>query len=182
MPLGTFIAGPYAGTYNAGALGLTQDGFEVRLRAEHELIADSDVYGQSVIDMVYRGGNCLVSMLGIEFGKMGNKSAIWPYGAINNTTLGSVPAFGFMGTVGRLAVGSSMIKAFVLTAISGTTAAASPATMTANQAIQADGAEAQYMMTSRNRVVPLTLRLLPYTTTDPAGMPTGTYEVWFLNA
>lgn len=179
MPLGTFIAGPYTSTYASTSLGLTQDGFMVRLRPEKELVNQSDIYGDTILDAVYRGGNCTVSLIGIEFSAMNAKGGVWPFGEANNS---SVAAMGFLGTVGFMDVASSMFKALVLTAVAGTTAASTPATMTASQAIMAEQSETEYQMTSRLRTVPLTMRLYPYTTTNPSGMPSGTYEIWFLNA
>lgn len=179
MALGTFIAGPYTSAYASSSLGMAQDGFQIRLRNEKELVNQSDIYGDTILDSVYRGGNCTVSLVGIEFGKMGQKSAIWPFGELNNSSL---PAMGFLGTVGYMDVGSSLYAALVLTAVAGTTAAATPATMTANQAVMAEQTEIEYAMTSRLRTVPLTMRLYPYTVTNPSGMPSGTYEVWFINA
>lgn len=185
MPLGTFIAGPYNGTYNAEALGLTEDGFEIRLRAEKELINQTHLYGDSVIDAVYRGGNCLIAFVVSEFAKVQTLGALWPYGPANSSTTSAVtPAvgYGFLGTIGRCDVGSSIYKAMVLTAVAGTTAAASPATMTASQVIKAEAQDTQYMLAPRHRKTPLVLRAYPYTVTNPAGYATGTYEVWFTQA
>lgn len=179
MSLGSFIAGPYSSTYDSTDLGIMQDGYEVRLRPSIDLVDQSDIYGDSVIDGVYRGGNCLISMVGLEFTQLLAKSALWPYGALNTSSL---PALGFMGSIGTMLVGSNKSKSTVLTALTGRTASAAPATMTATQAVMADGSETAYLMTSRNRTSPLVLRCLPYDVTNPSGMPSGTYEVWFTNA
>lgn len=178
MALGTFIAGPYTSTYASSTLGMMQDGFMIRLRPEKDVVNQSDIYGDTILDAVYRGGNCMVQCLGIEFAKAAQKSAIWPYGEQNNSSL---PAFAFLGTVGFMDVGSSLYAALLLTAVAGTTAASTPATMSAAQAIMAEQAETEYQKTSRLRTVPLTLRLYPYNATNPSGMPSGTYEVWFIN-
>ena len=185
MPLGTFISGPYNGTYNAESIGLTEDGFEVRLRAEKDLINMTHLYGDSVIDAVYRGGNCLLAFVVSEWAKATALGMMWPYGPANSGTTSSVaPAvgYGFIGTVGRCDVGSSLYKAVVLTAVSGTTAASSPATFTASQAIKAEAHDTQYMLAPRHRKTPIVLRLYPYTVTNPSNYASGTYEVWFTQA
>ena len=183
MSLGSFIAGPYTSAFNSSSLGLMQDGFEVSIRPEEELVNQSDIYGDSVIDSVYRGGNCMLSMIGLEFSTLFTKSAPWPFGDLNTSSL---PAFGFMGIVGRMAMGSSLTAALVLTSVNtttlGTTPLASPATMTASAAKVAEGTDLRYLMTSRLRTLPLTMRLFPYEATNPTGMAAGTYDIWFLNA
>lgn len=180
MALGTFIAGPYTSVFDSSTLGMMQDGYEIRLRSEEELVNQSDIYGDSVIESIYRGGNCFLSMIGIEFGKLFNKSAPWIFGDENNSSL---PALGFMGVVGRSAVGSGLVATTVLTAVqSGGSALASPASTTAGQAKLAEASDIQYQMTSKLRTLPLTFRLFPYTVTNPSGMPSGSYNLWFLNA
>lgn len=178
MPIADGIAGPYNATYDSSTVGQTDRGFEIRLRAEKQLYNQTHLYGDTIIDAVYRGGNCLISFVCNEWNKMNAKGLIWPYGPNGATTV--APRFGFLGTIGRMDSGSSLAKALVLTAVAGTTAAASPATLTSNQTILAEGADVAFMMAPMVRTVPLVLRAYPYTVTGPAGMATGTYEVFFI--
>lgn len=111
-----------------------------------------DAYADSAIDGIYRGGNVFLTFVGMEYA-----SAIAVF-----TIYGAV---GILGQVGRLDVGSTIAAATVLTAVSGTTAAAAPATLTASQSIIAEDLNMELVYASKERYVPLTLRLYPYSST-----------------
>lgn len=181
MPLGTFIAGPYNATWNSIAQGLVERGFDIRLRAEKEVIADTHLYGDTILDAVYRGGNCMIAFTGMEDFKQGDSRVSWPYGPV---ATGSPinPGFGFLGGIGRMDHASSLALALVLTAVAGTTAAASPATLTATNTIRAEGSESQRMFGPTLRKHPVVLRCYPYQVTNPTGYAAGTYEIWFAQA
>lgn len=155
MALASLISGPYSGTWNSTDVGQQEDGFRLRQQVNKQTVR-SNSYGDSAIDAVYRGGDCFLIFTGIEFLVM--KAVMWPYGA-----------FGVMGQVGRLDVGSSIAQAAVLTAVSGTTAYAASgavATLTATQSIVDENLNAEMAFASRLRVVPVTMRLYPYTSSS----------------
>lgn len=151
MALASLIAGPYSGTWNSTDVGQQEDGFRLRQQVNKSLVR-SNSYGDSAIDAVYRGGDCFLIFTGIEFLAM--KAVMWPFGS-----------FGVMGQVGRLDVGSTIAKAAVLTAVSGTTAyseSGAVATLTASQTIVDENLNAEMAFASRLRVVPVTMRCYPY--------------------
>jgi hypothetical protein len=172
------IAGPYNGAYNSQPIGLTETGFQLRFAAEKQIINQSHLYGDTILDAVYRGGNCILSFVCIEFNKANVRSMLWPYGPPASVTT-EPNGYGFLGTIGRMDVGSSIAKSMILTAVTGTTAVASPATMTFGAAVRAEGSENDYMLGPVQRTVPVNLRLYPYSVTDPSGFAAGSYEVWF---
>ena len=151
MAIETVVAGRYAGTYNAIDVGFTEDGYELEQRSSAENVDKSDIYGDSLLDFVYRGGevrmrfNCKVY-------KAGSKTPFWPWGA-----------FGVMATtlapISRLA--SAVASAMVLTATSATPAATMPATLTGSKAILPPGSNLRLLYSSRVRNVPNELVLLP---------------------
>ena len=190
MATNTFIAGPYTNIYNSISAGLTENGFEIRFRPELQLVNQSDIYGDTILDSIYRGGNCLMSFTCIEWGKTLANALIWPYAAAKAASP-YLATQGFMGTVGKMTIGSTLHKTTLLTAVGAagqptgqmagtTTATATPATFEALNSALAEGSDVAYMMTSRLRTVPVVLRLYPYTKTDPTGFAVGAYEVWFL--
>lgn len=175
MALDTFVAGRYSGTHlmpgpSATALdvGITEQGYELSLTPEFEDIGETDAYGQSVIDGVWRGGNCTLSFVSKAF-KNGSVFAFWPFGGNTDT-----PVLGRMfdtgaGTyvpIGTLA--SDIAGTFLLTATAGTTAAngyvGAPAiaTLTASKALLARNTNGRLLFNSKNRDVPITLRLYPF--------------------
>jgi hypothetical protein len=169
VALDTFIAGRYSGTYAAVDVGITREGYEITLDTEIEEIGETDAWGQSVIDGIWRGGNCFLQFVSTAY-KAGSLAAFWPYG-------GSIAAAGVLGIlvddsiaapnklpIGQLA--SNIAKAFVLTAAAGTPAATTPATLTANLALLARNFSGRLLYNSKLRDVPIRLRLFPYTVTN----------------
>lgn len=148
MALETIIAGRYAGTYNSVDVGITENGYELQQDSDAQPVSPTDAYGDSVIDLVYRGGNVFLQFESKAY-KAGSITPFWPWGAL-----------GAMGVIGRLA--SAVAAAMVLTATTGTPAVASPATLTGTLSILAENSPARLLYSSAVRLVPVRLRLLPY--------------------
>lgn len=148
MALDTFIAGRYSSTYNAVDCGITENGYELQQESNNQEIAPSDAYGDSVLDLVYRGGQVFCQFEGKAY-KAGIVTPFWPWSSI-----------GAMGLIGRL--GSDVASAFVLTATASTPAAAAPATLTGTKSILASNFPARLLFSSVLRTVPVRLRMLPY--------------------
>lgn len=151
MALGTFIAGRYSATKNSVDQGISRNGYTVSWNAGPELVDESDAYGMSVIDMVYRGGNMFVDYMAKEY-KAGPIAACWPWAARGVLSDTATP-------VGRLA--SALADAFVLTAVANTPAAATPATHTATLSILAPNFDVKTLFDSKLRELPLRLQYLP---------------------
>lgn len=153
MPIGgeTLVCGQYTVTWNSVALGimLGDSGLPVIEGSNTgEPVGNTDTYGKSMIDAIYQGGNFFASMTCAEY-KTGSIAAWWPF-----STLGQ------MGVIGRLYYGLS--QALVLTAVSGTPAASSPASITASKAILAPGFSSRLIFGPTLRNVPLRFQLFPY--------------------
>lgn len=118
-----------------------------------EEIGNTSVYGRSVIDGVHLGNNWFATMTCLEY-KAGPKGAFWPY----NATLGTT------GVVGVLLY--SLSQALIYTAVSGTSASAAPASVTASKTILAPGFTTRLFYGPTLRKVPLRFRLYPYTDTN----------------
>lgn len=154
MALATVVAGNYTNTYNSTSLGQVEDGFRLRWQLAKQNVM-SDSYGDTVIDSVLRGANVFLLFTGIEY--TAASAAMWPIGAL-----------GLIGQVGRMVEGSSLSKATVLTAVSGTTAASAPASLTASKTFLSENAQTEILMANRARTVPIELRLYPYDTASSA--------------
>ena len=150
MPLFSIITGAYVGTWNSNAIGCSEDGFMLRIAVEKDPII-GDCYGATVVDMIYRGLNCFLSVRSIAAATA--QLMVNPYG----TDIGA------LGTIGRL--DSAEGEALALTAVANTPAAAAAdlGTLTAAVAALAEGFESQINFNTRARYVPLTFRLLPST-------------------
>ena len=148
MPLGTFVAGAYTGTYNAVAMGLTKEGFRLRFQFLKRLIDRSDQYGDTILDAVWRGVNVNLTLQAIEY-KSGSYTPAFPYAAL-----------GVLGVIGRL--DSNLAQAVVLTATTGTPAAAAPATWTGSKCIIGENNNVEWVYDSSNREIPIGFRVYPY--------------------
>lgn len=178
-PLDSWVAGTYysfytapfvdtqnATVYNAAGLspanamgipmwtGATQSGYTLHstMEAEHVI---GDIWGNSIADVVYRGGNMILEYTAVAF-KAATVCQFWPWGIL-----------GSMGTIGRL--GSVVGGSMVLVAAPNTPAAGTPAigqivinALTAPNAILHEQYNAQMGFDSRLRKLPIRLRLLPY--------------------
>jgi hypothetical protein len=116
---------------------------------------EGDIWGGSVVDLIYRGGNMFMSWESIAF-KPGVLLPYWPWNIL-----------GSMGTIGRL--GSVVGGQLVMQAAPLTPAAGTPQigqvvinSLTAPNAILAENFGAELSFDSRLRRTPIRLRLLPY--------------------
>jgi hypothetical protein len=147
----TPIAGHYSATYNAVADGYTESGFELEQTVKQELSNESDAYGESTIDWVYRGGDAFLTWDSKVY-KIGSTAPFWPWGALGVMATTLAP-------IGRLA--SAVAQAMVLTATANTPAAATPATLTASKSLLAPNFSGKLLFNSKLRRVPVRLQLLP---------------------
>lgn len=151
MALDTFISGAYTSTYNAVDTGISEAGYEFDTGAAAEVIDESDVYGGSVIDFIYRGGATYVDFRALAY-KAGSITPFWPWGAQGVLATAAAP-------IGRLA--SDVAMSHVLTSTANTPAAAVPATRTATKAILAPNISGKLLFNSKLRSVPIRLIYLP---------------------
>lgn len=162
MALETIVAGRYSNTYNSVDTGITRDGYTLDQGVSAEVIDETDAFGGSAIDYIYRGGNVFLNFLSKAY-KAGSIAAFWPWGSLGVMLTAAAP-------LGRLA--SAVAGVDVMTAVAATPAANAPASLTANLAILAPNNNASLLFNSKVRDVPVRLMILPY---DATG---GTFK-WF---
>jgi hypothetical protein len=161
MAIESPVAGHYTGTYNAVGVGYTTNGFELEQTVKQEVINDTDAYGESTIDWIYRGGDCYL-MWASKVYKAGSIAPFWPWGALGVMLTSAAP-------MGRLA--SAVATAMVLSAVANTPAASTPASLTASKSLLAPNQSGKLLYTSKLREVPVRLQILP---TEASGTVT-----WF---
>lgn len=158
MSLGTFIAGRYSCTYNAVDFGIAEKGYTLSWTFFKDKINNTDQYGDSDIDAVYRGANVFLETTAKEY-KAGSVTPASPYNTFAPT---GATEFG-SGLVGRL--DSNLAQALVLTSTALTPAAAAPATLTATLAIIDAGFNVSMMFGPEHRKIPVKWQLYPYLST-----------------
>jgi len=148
--MATFIAGRYTATWNSLALGQTADGF----RSSHSIfkrLITGDAFAQAPQDAIYQGAEVFMAGRLIQYDAAAMPTIMWPYAS----------TFLDMGIIGRADVGTSLAKSLILTAISGTPAAAAPATLTLPNSILAEGFPIELLFAPDLREVPLRMRVYP---------------------
>lgn len=145
-----FAPGYYEATYNGNSLGLVEGPRRFRRRAAGEPIR-ADKYGDSVIDMIYRGGDQFLMMTFKEWTAT-VLSALWPWGA----------DYGAMGDCGRAAVMQSLAKEILLQAVSTTPAySVGPAVQRYYACILAEENDTEILFGNTQRDVPILFRCFP---------------------
>ena len=161
MPAGLVvpIAGPYLGTWAGSAFGtLSDDGYELSVTIQGQEVNESDAYGMTLVEAIYRGQNWRCRLRGLEWNKTG--------------LLTSLQMFGQSGVAGTLNpiltnIGDRWTRycqALVLTAILGNPPS-TPQSLTALNAGIAPNSQTSWMKTSKVREMPLEFVFIPYTAT-----------------
>lgn len=157
MALETFAVGPYAGTWSAASLGITEGGYTITHDQKAEAIEESDLYGATMLDFIWRGANVFCDFTVLAFTK--GSPVLTPFVA------GLYTVWSTAKPVGTLA--SDNAAALVLTATANTPAATTgPATLTANKAIVAPNFSTAHLYDSRLRKLPLRMQFIPYSSTN----------------
>lgn len=158
MPAGLVLplSGPYSGTWNALAMGVqSDDGWALNCTVQGQEVNETDQYGMTLVEAIYRGQNWRARTRALELTKTGPQAVLL--------------MFGQTGAVGSLTPNLSNIgsrwtdyaKSLVLTAILANPPS-SPATITALNSALAPQQNSETMFTSKVRELPLEWVLIPY--------------------
>lgn len=162
MAIAQVVAGAYTSTYNAVAMEYTRDGFQIFIDTHGEIINETDLWGDSFLDIVHRGSSCRIvtecKVMDDTLATAGNMLAFYPWAGLDKISVATT------NPIGRL--GSNVASSLVLTVVAGTPAAAigtaaGPTTLTASKAIIAPNSNLSLLFTSKARSVPLNLQCLP---------------------
>lgn len=147
------IAGAYTGTINpaaAGAVALnyTRQGFNLNFTQKNERVEETDLFGLCLIELVGRGAQMTIDCI-CKIYNSATRDALFPWSGA--TGFGRV--YNAANPIGKLASGS--LDALVFTAVASTSAAASPATLTAPSVKLSPDNSSQIVLSSVVREVPL---------------------------
>lgn len=156
------ISGPYIGLYDALPLGTqNDDGFELIVTLSGQEINETDAYGMTLVEGIYRGQSWRVRFRGLEWAKTGLQVALQAFGGdITGATF--APQLTEVG-----ARWSSNASTLLLTAILGNPPTF-PQTLTALLASWAPNFQSSFLFTSKMREWPLEMVLMPYTAVSPS--------------
>ncbi len=146
----SFIAGKYAITLGASTVGQTGND---TVRVSHQVfkeIITGDNFAETPQDAVFRGMSAFLQYTMLEYNATAAASAFWPYGS----------SYPDMDTViGTL--DSANAAQTVMTALSGTPAAATPATLTFPLTILAPNFPVEILFAPMLRRVPIRQQIYP---------------------
>jgi hypothetical protein len=153
------IAGAYAGTWDGKDLGiLSDDGYELSMQVRAQEINDTDQFGMTLIEAIYRGQDWRVRFRGKEAAKEGIVAVLMALGTAGGG--GIAPALGIIGVTM-----TSKAQALVLTATTGTPADVAldgPQSLTADYASLSPSNNTAMLMTSKVKEVPIEMVCFPY--------------------
>ena len=154
------VSGPYTAVWGGASLGTqNDDGYVLTGAYTGQEINQSDSYGMTLIEAIYRGLNWRMRFRGLEFNKTGILAAIQAFGSTGAPTTTFTPTLANIGN--RY---SAFAQSLVLTAILGNPPSFVQ-TLTAVNAIVAPQSNVEYLMTSKVREAPFEMVLFPYAAT-----------------
>lgn len=154
------VSGPSTGTWGGALFGtLSDDGYTLAATVQGQEVNETDAYGMTLVEGIYRGQNWRCRLRGLEWNTHGN-------GLLNLLQM-----FGQTGAAGTLTpdlanIGDRWTKyceSMVLTAILGNPPS-TPQSLTAVNAGLAPQQVSDFNVTSKVRELPLELCLIPYST------------------
>lgn len=121
-------------------------------------VNQSDAYGMTLVEAIYRGLNWRLRFRGLEFNRLGILASLQAFGASGAVTTTFTPTLANVGD--RY---TKFAQPLVLTAILGSSGVPTmPYSLTATNAIVAPQSSVEYFMTSKVREAPFEFVLLPY--------------------
>ncbi len=159
MAIATVTAGAYTSAYGGQAVtgadvGFNdENGFELEQQTTGELVNNTDLYGETLLDFVIRGGNVFLVFASMVWDNTTLQEIFYPFDLFGVHSSAALP-------IGRLA--TTAASDIVLTAVANTPAASEgPITLTGPTAILPPNSNQRLMFSSRVRKVPCRLALLP---------------------
>lgn len=146
-----FIAGKYSLTLGGSTVGQISQGITISHQFSKQIII-GDNFAETAQDAVFRGANVFCAYTLLEWNAAAAREALWPYGSAYLT---------MSDVIGVL--DSDQVSQIVMTALSGTPAASTPASITMPQAIIAEGQNVDVLFGPELRTVPIRQRVYPNT-------------------
>ena len=145
----SFIAGQYTVTLGASTVGQIQEGIKISHAFFVQHIT-GDAGAQTVQDGVFQGSECFAEYMLMEYNATAARAAFWPYGSNWLATTAQV---------GDLV--SGFTAQLVLTALAGTPAASTPASITLPYCILRENFPVSILFHPSLRTIPINQRVYP---------------------
>src|SRR5262245_28006223 len=163
------VSGPYTGTWNALPIGTnSDDGYELSATIQGQEVNETDAYGMTLVEAIYRGFNWRIRGRNLELTKTAPYSVLLMFG---QTGAAGVLSPALLNIGDRW---SKFCQTLVLTALLGNPPT-TPQSLTALNSGVAPQSQSALLMTSKVRELPIEWVLLPYT----AAVGSGSFAVPF---
>jgi hypothetical protein len=134
------------------------DGFELAATIQGQEVNESDQYGMTLVEAIYRGQNWRLRLRGLEWNKTGLLTSLQMFGkGVAGAVLSPI-----LQNIGDR--WTNYCQALLLTAILANPPS-TPTTLTATNAGIAPNSQSAFNFTSKVREMPLEFVLIPYSTT-----------------
>jgi hypothetical protein len=154
------VSGPYTATWGGLNLGTqNDDGYVLAATFQGQEVNQSDAYGMTLVEAIWRGINWKMRFRGLEFNRPGILAALQAFGSTGAPSTTLTPTLANIGNRYSL-----FAQALVLTAVL-PNPPSFVQTLTALSAIVSPQSSAEYLMTSKVREAPFEMVLLPYAAT-----------------
>lgn len=151
------ISGPAVATWSALPLGTqNDDGYELACTIQGQEVNESDAYGMTLVEAIYRGQNWRCRFRGLEWNKSGLLAILQMFGSQGANMNPILTSIGDRWT--------KFCQALVLTSILANPPSI-PQSLTAVTAGFAPNSQTAFNITSKAREMPLEMVLFPYQTT-----------------
>jgi hypothetical protein len=153
------VSGPYAGTWDGYSLGTqNDDGFILLGSYTGQEVNQSDAYGMTLVEAIWRGINWRMRFRGLEWNKPGILASMQAFGSTGQPNLTFTPT-GINEVGNRYTL---FAQPLLLVSELGEYPPSIPNTLTALGAVVAPQTNVEYLMTSKVREAPFEMVLLPY--------------------
>ena len=157
------VSGPYVGTWGGNKIGtLSDDGYELACTIQGQEVNETDAYGMTLVEAIYRGQNWRARLRGLEW-LQGMLNALQMFGQFDLAKPLS-PEITVVGDRWTRYCAPMVLNAIITGVGSPTT----PLSLTATNSGIAPNSQSAFNMTSKVRELPLELCLIPYAS---AGSP-----------
>jgi hypothetical protein len=163
------VSGPYTGTWNALPLGvLSDDGYELVATCQGQEVNETDAYGLTLVEGIYRGHNWRMRTRGLEWNRTGQLALLQMFNPAATPGALGESLNPILSTVGQR--WTFFCQSLILTSVLGAYPPSTPTTLTASNAGLAPNAQSGPMQfTSKVRELPLEMVLIPYQTSPGTG-------------
>jgi hypothetical protein len=156
------VCGAYVGSWDADLFGvLSDEGFEIQATLLGHEIAETDGYGLTLIEAIYRGQNWKLRLRGLMWDQPGLLSSLQMFGNASGMSQVLSPMLANLGDRWTKSCQTLLLNALLPLTSGGPS---TPSSLTSLFSGISPNSQTSFQLTSKLREMPLEFVLFPYTT------------------